>query len=270
MAAYVQKIGTKWFGSSGLTEAVVLPGVTAGNTLVVFAGWNLGAVNISSIAGNGNTYATDITGITDSTVGQAKMYYVKAAAAGDTTITVTWGSDPGYGVLIAWEGTGRHATAPLDQQVASRVASPGSSPFAGGSVTPGQNNEWVVAGVFDEDGGTTFTVGAGFSHFEDQTHNGAGEDVEQTTATLVAAGWGTDAVFDTYLVILATFKPLGATSAMEWKAPAVQLTNHFVTSIVNMHARSPMPVPYLVTTPTRVTNPLDWVSVSPDVIWTDG
>ncbi len=59
-------------------------------------------------------------------------------------------------------------------------------------------------------------------------------------------------------------------TTIEWKAPAVQLTNHFVTSIVNMQAMSPMPVPYLTTTPTRVTNPLDWVTVTPDVIWTDG
>lgn len=99
-----------------------------------------------------------------------------------------------------------------------------------------------------------------------------------------------------------------ATSTLEWKSPAVQLQNHAVTTIVNMRTTSPlpvpalstqgaaavylpatdvqqphvgarlhyqratvpMPVPYLVTTPTRVTNPLDWVTVSPDVIWTDG
>lgn len=122
--------------------------------------------------------------------------------------------------------------------------------------------------------------------------------------------WTPGTSLDQYAFSLyATYTATTATSALEWKAPAVQLQNHAVTSIVNMRATasrlvpalttqgaavsqpivtdvqlqpqflaraaflratSPMPVPYLLTTPTRVTNPLDWVLVTPDVIWTDG
>lgn len=213
MAAFVQKTGSKWFAGFGppQTQSVVLPSVVAGATIVVFVGWHNGAVNITNIADDkGNTYATDITGITDLAVGQAAMYYVKAAAAGTTTITVTWGADPGYGNMQAWEGAGRDASAPLDKQAATRVATPGASPISGGSVTPATNNQWVVTGVFDEDGGANYTVGAGFGHFDNQSTVGAGEDLEQTSAAAVASTWGTDALFETYLMILATFKAAGA------------------------------------------------------------
>lgn len=146
----------------------------------------------------------------------------------------------------------------------------GTGLSASSTVTTASGNLVVVGHTNNDASSTTTTLGTNAWIETTLSGNHAASYLAAVAGTAVVS-WtlGSSVAWANYKVdvIAAASAP---STTVEWQSPAVQLQNHFITSIVNMRATSPMPVPYLRTTPTYVTNPLDWVQVTPDVSWTGG
>lgn len=86
--------------------AVTLPGVTAGNTIVVLAAWYGTTETLASLAGNGNDYDHAVGALSQDGDKNTDEFHVLAANSGDTTIAPTWaGGTPIGFALHAFELT---------------------------------------------------------------------------------------------------------------------------------------------------------------------
>lgn len=277
--AYVQASTPGHFvGTTGATSAFG-SNVTAGNAILVWIFWSGIADTLSTltdtllhvytILGNPTTVGAGS--------GTACLAYVLNTAGGANTLTATL-SNAQYGCVVAQEVSGAALAAALDKWAINPQVTPGTGTDAltSGAVVTTTAGQYVFGATAEYSFGTPSTSsGTGFTNRiqpDDNGISGHTEDLIQGAAASIAATFtATAGATVDYLTAILTLKAAaGATQALEWQAPKVQLQNHHVTTIVNMRALTPMPVPYLRTTPTRVTNPLDWVTVTPDVVWTDG
>lgn len=219
MAGYVQSSGTTFFGGSGTTESVTLNGVAAGNLLAITVAWQTTTSTLNTIAGNSNTY----TAVDSSTAnGAMKTYYVKNCNSGNTTVTITWSADPGFGFVHVTEVNGMDTTAPLDQhRINSQNVGTGANAVTSGSVTTTANGEYIYSSTYNnnagggQSAGTNFTQtdgsGSGFWAAERLT---AGSGIQTTAGAIAATYTGTDA-FANELTCIMTFKaPAAATGGL--------------------------------------------------------
>lgn len=206
--AHVQTVGTKWFGGSGTTQSVTL--TVAANNLLYIAFGHGNAASISSVAGNSNTYNA-IGNRVDGTTGTIRHYYVTAANSGSTNVTITWGSDPSFGYLTVTEVSGCDAVSPLDVHTVGTAAIPLVGVVTSGNITTTAAGDMVLGSVFDESGGSTFTVGSGFTipSGGNQSTTGATEYQIQSSAGSIAATFGSSAAFEVCMVAAAAFKAAG-------------------------------------------------------------
>lgn len=282
---------------SGSNLAILLAIATSGTVTVTAVSWSLGSgttVEVVTIASPASNH-------------RVAIWAIPAPTGGAGTYTVTLSGGCTYHI------TGTYFIG-ADQTTPSPLADAYSLGSTGQAASQAHNVTNLAAGDASYGGGAVSDSNNGTSSVTpNQTYladTASGVDAEAGYATgttqVTTVFFGTnDPMARAGVRIVAA---AAATQALEWQAPKVQLTNHFVTSIVNMRALpplvvpalstqgasvtqpavtdvqlqpytrvasylrtlTPMPVPYLVTTPTRVTNPLDWVSLTPDVIWTDG
>lgn len=207
--AYVQSNHTRAFG--GGPDAVTLNGVTAGNLLIVAVGWLNYGQTISSVAGNGNTY-TPIDAYAASTDGGGALstFYVKNAASGNTTVTVTWSGEPGFHDIYIYEVSGCDTTAPLDVHATNYQHNVGSGADAitTGAVTTTAGGEFIFGVAFDQAGNSnTWAAGTNFTAKENSF--GVTEYLTQTTAGSIAATFTYAQTFCGVVSAIATFKAAG-------------------------------------------------------------
>src|SRR5438034_11723784 len=125
-AAFVQSKSKSWFGSSGTTETITFTSnITAGNLIVVVVAWQTTLSTLTSVS-DATTNYTLIDTVSEGTLGSLATLYLKNVPGGATTLTATWGADPGFGYLAAHEVSGCDTTAPLDQHVTNSQVAPGT------------------------------------------------------------------------------------------------------------------------------------------------
>lgn len=269
---YVQSAEDLASNGSTATVAVALAGVVAGHLIAAFVVFEDAPTTTISVSDG----TTSFTGATkrvhsDTTHTCQWFYLLSSVASGSVTYTATLGAARTVVHIRVFEYSYTGALT-FDQENSAESAG-GTTALTTGNITTTGTDEVVLAG---------WVAGGGMSSSAEQingvaaTHalaDGAGGKAWDRIATATFTGQGTATTTSTtWLSAIVSIKSNvggGATVALEWKSPATQLQNHFVTSIINMQAVSSVPLPYLPTTPTRVTNPLDWVQVSPDVIWTE-
>lgn len=164
------RVQSKSGNGAGYLESygiVMTSDVTAGSLLVLFvseqnAGYTLGVTD-----SQGNTWVKINDGINTYTKGS--LWYVASAAAGATTITVSWGAgnyqDFSY---AAREYSGLSAT-PLDVTAEVVEASYLTSHPTGTTASTAQDTNLVVA-AYAGDGNATYTI-SGFSNRLDANHS---------------------------------------------------------------------------------------------------
>lgn len=268
--AFVQKAGNVKSDFDFTTITVTLTG-TAGNVLVGFVYWDGVANTLVSVADTVNTY-TLYQNPTSSTAGRGALFVAVLGTTGSITITATL-STTTLRSLVVHEVSGVDTTTPVrgTNAAGQNNPGPGANILSSGAVSVTSGDYLFAATSCVGHADATLTAGTTIAWTIRHTENDLASEERIATATESRAATFGETGDNQYVTGMVALAPASTVSTtIEWQPPAVQLTNHFVTSIVNMRATTPMPVPYLRTTPTRTTNPLDWVSVSSDVIWTDG
>lgn len=210
MAAYVNSAGASWFGGSGTSEGATLNGVTAGNLLVVCIA-NANGQAVTGISGNSNTYTSAGTPKTDATC-TLTTYYVTSANSGNTTVTVTWASDPSFGAIRIHEYSATDTSAPLDKYATNAQFNPGTSANAitSTSVTTTTDGQVIFGATFDAGGnGGTETAGTGFTG-RGSSGEMTSEDQIQSAAGAVAATFTSNINFTNPYTVVVTFKAVAA------------------------------------------------------------
>lgn len=185
--------------------------VTAGNKLIlsIVAG---AADTIGSISGNSNTY-TLITNFAITSDRQVWLYYVEAANAGSTTVTVTYGAGQfPDSVVIIREYSGLVSSGSLDKTaLSSNTSSYTTTHTTAASAATTQADELViVAGGNSGNAPSGYSAGSGYGNLVTQN----GFDLytygmmEDATVSSVGAQTGTYSTTQNVIgiVILATFK----------------------------------------------------------------
>ncbi len=237
--------------------------------LVVEVAWHIdpGAVTVKNWDQLGTPQALEIIKApTLSANGQAvALYGLVNPTTGNKTLRLTWTNASEVVVnAVAWNGADQTGSTTT---FANSATATGNTNKATQAISLPSNGAAVMVCAAGSAAGMTSVTATQLLLFHGAGAIEAGGSYSLATGTLEG---NLDGVDQWVIATVGVAAAVTVSTTIEWKAPAVQLTNHFVTSIVNMQAMSPMPVPYLTTTPTRVTNPLDWVTVTPDVIWTDG
>lgn len=192
MAALVQS-ATSYNTSGSSTSLAFTSNVTAGNTIVVCT---LAPVTGSSVTDSqGNVYSQAPSG---------NIWYSLNAKGGATTVTVNFGTSPGWLPVILSEFTKASSGGGFDQ---SSYATGTSTTPTGGSITPAVANELVVGYCT---GGNNATAGTGYTLIDNSTGDTveygthAGTSALQTLFALASSA--------TWYIQTATFKPLGGTA----------------------------------------------------------
>lgn len=265
---------------------------TSGNTLVTLASGYINGATPNPTCSDGtngsHTRAYFIEKVYGGEHLWAAVFYANTIAGATPTITVANGTaTAGYGNADTLEYSPL-ATSPVDR-TATNSGGGGVTALDSGTAAGAiaQADELLIGVVITDQAGVpaSFTSNvsgsspsSGWTEAFDRgvlvpatcgvtliNPSGTPTPIHKWTASVASDGGA-------WLGILVTLKgaAAAATVALEWQSPAVQLQNHHITNIISM--RAPLlvrPVPYLLTTPTRVTNPLDWVHIENDVIWTD-
>lgn len=228
-AAYVASNRALFFSASGLVETITLTPGAAHHLLMLGIAWSAGSgAAIVSVADGVNTWV-QIDAASDSTTGGMATYYVKDCAAGAITVTITWGADPGFGLIDLVEASGADLSAPLDQHNIRSAANPGTGTDAYHStaVTTLAGGEFCWGFCFDEGAsGKTWAKGTGWTAVVQPptvvAADGASEYLVQSvqgalTATFTISGNS----FSRAMVAIATFEAAGGGAAVPVISPAI-------------------------------------------------
>lgn len=199
-------------GGSGTTQAVTLT-VTAGSTLYVVATCdNTGAVSMSCADNVNGTYGTQLdTTLNDATDGAllAAFRFVNAAA-GSTTVTITYGSTITFKGICVFEVGGVKTSSSLDGHTGQVQLTPTTTTDATTSSNASSSNQpaLVVGLCINASGTQTPAAGTGF------TSNGTGwtagtpqarAESKRVTATGNQAATFTAGVNGGHLTVVAVF-----------------------------------------------------------------
>jgi len=160
--------------------------VAAGSLIVLFIGSGADAGSaIASVTDNrGNTYSK----IQDGTNGvKGEMWYAKNAAAGATTITISFTSNYHDISVIAREYSGIDTTAPLDKQQEANDSDWLQSHSSGATPTTSQADE-LVLGAYVGDANSTYTAGSGYGNLTSQNGYDAWTSIAMEDKTVSATG----------------------------------------------------------------------------------
>jgi hypothetical protein len=136
-------------GSSSLSVAFA-SGVTAGNTIFVFAQYYSAAVTASASDSCGDQFQ-QISGSPVSAAGGTAHWFIsRNVAGGACSVTVTYGSPTPYGGVAVFEISGLGgASAALDQYASGS----GNGTIASATLTPTQPNSFAIAQLWSGNGG---------------------------------------------------------------------------------------------------------------------
>lgn len=214
-SAYVQGCG-QVSSSGSTTEACTLPsGVGAGHLLIVWsADFSAGAP--TGVSGNGNTYtAVD----REPTIG-VNTYYVASAAAGSTTVTVSWPAADGFAMGVE-EYTCPVTSCSLDKHGTVYQSSTSTPTSPSVTTTSAEQLVWAVvvantgSGALAPAGGATarlsqtaafagalcaYSAGICDSFFED-------EDITQSVAGTISLAFSYASSATDFSTSIMTFKP---------------------------------------------------------------
>jgi hypothetical protein len=188
-------------GANAATSAAI--DTTGATLLVAVVGWDLGTTpTIADSKSNSWTACT----IRSSSIGSVCIFYSTPTTVGAShTVTATAsGLEPGIAVAAF---SGAAASSVFDQE--NGAANDASATLATGSVTPGQANELLIAGIATVGSNTPSSIDTGFT-FDGKssdagfTHTGIAHLIE-TTATAKNPTW-TQGGASNIAVAIATFK----------------------------------------------------------------
>lgn len=262
MAGLVQSAAVNWFGGGA---TVTINGVTAGNLLAIYVAWATGGSTLTGISGNSNTYTSIGSASGGAGGGRAHLYYVQAANSGNTTVTVTWSGDPGFGGIIVHEVHG--VDGGLDG--ANWVINPQAVPGAGTdgvtstALTPSVPNCYRFGGSFDVGGGATLGSGTNYTLAGSPTTWIRGERLTANSGIDTGTGsasvtFTTDQGFNNYYTAQVIFKPGGGTTttltpgagslALTGRNPSLKLAIPVAKATLALTGRTPslkytLPVP---------------------------
>lgn len=177
----VAAVGGPNGGTSGAID-------TTGATLLVQVGSYQGTITFSDSKGNTWVPLTEQNG----TGGKSRIAYVLNPRVGTGHTFTTAGTSVFSGVLAA-AFSGADPTSPFDQE--NGATSGATNSLATGSITPSQDNELIIAGVWDAGDGGVFSINGGFTIAQQNpaagsnNYGGALAYLIQTTAAAANPTW---------------------------------------------------------------------------------
>ncbi len=156
--SYVQSISTNGGNLTSLSASFASNN-TAGNLIIVVAGWAGTTITASVSDSNGNTYQTAV-GPTTGVGSRGQMFYAENIAGGANTVTVAFSASVSGAHLLIHEYSGIATSNSLDQ-VTSATGS--STVCDTGSVTTTQADALLFASCGAETDPTTITAGTGYT-----------------------------------------------------------------------------------------------------------
>lgn len=190
MSAHVQTNGTQTDAAGATAAHTLLSDVTAGSLLVLYVIWAPITTAISSVASSpANTWTPFGPNNNDGTF-QTAGYYAMNAAAGTTTVTVTFAdATPSNKRVTVTELSGMATTNALDVATGQVQSNPGTGTDAVTTTNPGNTaaaNEWAVASVSHRGVGDDVAAGTNFT--ERDEGQGTFYVFEIETRQIVSAG----------------------------------------------------------------------------------
>jgi hypothetical protein len=204
--AYSRLAHNKGSGATSATTTAI--DSTGANLIVIWVAWyfNLETFTLSDSASN--TW-TSLTKVSNSNGGRGQFFYCYNPTTSAThTVTASSGNNLYFAVCVAaYSGS---TASPFDVE---NGASGTASTLATGNITPGFDNELVVAGGMTGDGGHTIdSINGGFTILDNvaavgsATTGGALADLIQTTATTAGPTWTFSAAGTYNVAAIASFK----------------------------------------------------------------
>jgi hypothetical protein len=202
---------------SGLSSITTASVDTTGATLLVLVASDYGQAGaVTPTDSKGNTW----TGLTQQGTGanaRVRIWYSRSPIVGSGhTFTFPGSSNFCTFTMSAWSGV--DTTSPFDQQNGTSAA--GVSSVQPGSVTPGSNNELIVAALAWNTGespgvsiGSSFTITDQNDFSSGSNQGGAQAYLLQGTATAVNPTWSLPNSTPAAAAAIATFKPAAVPSA---------------------------------------------------------
>ena len=184
---------------SSSRQVAFVSGNSAGNLIVVSAGWGNSSVTASISDSAGNTYQSALGPITNGSI-RSQIWYAENVRSGPNTVTVTYSSNVGSNVEIhEYAGI---ATANALDITSSQIGS-GTTPSSGSAVV-GQASE-LLFGFSNVSGSVSWTAGPSYT-LRQTTTRGASEDRIISASGSYSASF-TTSVSRSWVALLAAFRP---------------------------------------------------------------
>jgi hypothetical protein len=206
MSALIQSVTNTATSGSSIT-ATFPSNVTAGSTLV-----------LCSLAPSGAT-VSDSQGNAWTQIPTGNIWYALNAKAGATTITINWGSSPGWMTAIASEFSAASAGGGYDT---SSYAGGTSATPTGGTITPAVANELVVAYCSN---GQVDTAGTGYTLIDNSTGDAVEYAVQSGSGSFAATF--TQSASAAWYIHTVAFKPQGGATHTQTLSESFTISEAF-------------------------------------------
>lgn len=160
-------------GAASTTIQQTITGVTAGNTIVAFVGWDDATSAITCSVSDGTSYAVGAAKITDGNLQAGQVFYLENAGAGSHTVVATVSQSTDFRRLRLFEISG---------VLTSGALATGTGQSQSG---PGTGSNAVSSGASSSTGATCFVMG--FSQDTSQASPGTGTVTAGTNYTIIGS-----------------------------------------------------------------------------------